>query len=78
MLEKLNQIKARWKSELSTIYGGELEINYLEGNYYACAFHNEPKGEYDSWIEEIKEFKCLGNDESIETECRKLGIPVCR
>ena len=77
MLEKLKNIKARWESELSTIYGGELEVNYLDGNYYACAFHNEPKDEYDSWIEEIKEFECLGNDESIETECCKLDIPVC-
>lgn len=77
MLEKLKEIKTRWESELSVIYGGELEINFLDGNYYACAFHNEPKNGCDSWIEKIKEFDCLGNDESIECECHKSGIPVC-
>ena len=74
----LEELKARWENELSTIYGGELEVDYLEGDYYACAFHNEPKNGCDYWIEEIKEVPCLGNDESIEAECRKLGIPVCR
>ena len=78
MLEKLKEIKNRWENELSSIYGGELEIDYLDGQYYACAFHNEPKGEYDSWVEQIKEFDCLGNDKSIETECKKLEISVCR
>lgn len=78
MLEKLKEIKTRWENELSIIYGGELEVDYLEGNYHVCVFHDEPKNGCDSWIEEIKEVACLGNDESIETECRKLGIPVCR
>lgn len=78
MLEKLKEIKARWENELSAIYGGELEVNYLDGNYYVCSFHNKPKDEYDSWIEELREFDCLGNDESIEAECHKLDIPVCR
>lgn len=78
MLEKLKEIKARWENELSAIHGGELEVNYLDGNYYACSFHNEPKDKCDSWIEELREFECLGNDESIEMECHKLGIPVCR
>lgn len=78
MLEKLREIKNRWENELSSIYGGELEIDYLDGQYYACAFHNEAKGEYDSWVEQIKEFGCFGNDKSIEVECKKLEIPVCR
>lgn len=77
MLEKLKEIITRWESELSAIYGGELEIDFLDGNYYACAFHNEPKGKCDSWIEKLKEFDCLGNDENIEMECHKLDIPVC-
>lgn len=78
MFQILKEMKERWDHELSSIYGGELEIDYIDGKYYACAFHNEPKEGYDSWIEQIKEFHCLGEDESIETECRKLGIAVCR
>ena len=78
MLEKLKEIKEKWENELLNIYGGELEINFLDGNYYACVFHNEPKGECDSWLERIREFDCLGNNVIIEEECHKLGIPVCR
>ena len=74
---KVKEIKNRWENELSAIYGGELEIDYMDGTYYACAFHNEPKNGCDSWVEQIKEFDCLGKDKMIETECRKLGIPVC-
>ena len=77
MFGKLKEIKNRWENELSTIYGGELEVDYMDGTYYACAFHNESKGEYDSSVEQIKEFDCLGEDKTIEVECRKLGIPVC-
>ena len=77
MYERLKAIKIEWEDTLFALYGGELEINFIDGNYYACAFHTEPKGEYDSWIEKIKEFDCLGNDENIERECHKLGIPVC-
>ena len=78
MLEKLKEIKEKWESELSTIYGGELEIDYLDGQYYACAFHDESKGEYDSWVDKIKEISPLGNNKSIEVACHTLGIPVCR
>lgn len=78
MLEQLKEIKTKWESELSAIYGGELEIDYLEGRYYACAFHDEPKGDCDSWIERIEELDFLGEDVSIEKECSKLGIPICR
>lgn len=77
-VKKLQELKNRWENELSAFYGGEMEIDCFDGKYYACAFHNEPKGEYDSWIEQIKEFDCLGEDNSIELECSKLGIPVCR
>lgn len=78
MFDKMLEIKNRWDKELSVIYHGELEVDYIDGLYYACSFHNEPKGEYDSWIEVIKEFNCLGGDKSVEAECKKLGIPVCR
>ena len=77
MFGKLKEIKNRWENELSVIYGGELEVDYMDGTYYACAFHNEPKNGYDSWVEQIKEFDCLGKDKMIETEYRKLGITVC-
>ena len=77
MFEKLKEIKNRWENELYAIYGGELEVDYMDGTYYACAFHNEPKNGCDSWVERIKEFDCLGEDKMIETECRKSGIPVC-
>ena len=59
-------------------YSTIADIDYIDDNYYACAFHNEPKEGYDSWVEPIKEFHCLGENESIEMECRKLGIAVCR
>ena len=78
MFVKLKEIKNRWENELSAIYGGELEVDYMDGTYYACAFHDEPKNGCDSWVEQIKEFDCLGKDEMIEAECRKLGISVCR
>lgn len=84
MHEKLLEIKEAWEHELSARYGGELEIDYFPpdkdddlNGYYACAFHNEPKGVYDSWVEKIREFECLGNDKSIIGECHKLNIPVC-
>lgn len=77
MFEILKEIKEKWDKELSSIYGGELEIDCFDGKYYACAFHNEPKGEYDSWVERIKEYDCLGKDKLIEAECNKLRIPVC-
>lgn len=78
MKKILKEIKEKWEKDLSVIYGGELEVDYLDDGYYACSFHNEPKNGYDSWVEQLKEFNCIGNDESVETECHKLGIQVCR
>lgn len=77
MYEKLKEIKMEWENNLCSIYKAELEVDYIDGAYYACAYHDEPRGGYDSWLEEIKEFSCLGNDKSIEIACHKLGIPVC-
>ena len=77
MYEKLKAIKKEWEDTLFSVYGGELEINFIDGDYYACAFHNKPKDNYDSWVEKIREIECLGNDESIEQECIKLDIPFC-
>lgn len=84
-LQFLKEIKSRWEKEFSMKYGGELELDYLDGNYYVCAFHNEPKVidtvQYDSWLEPIKEVECLGdrfgNSEEIEAACIQLGIPYC-
>lgn len=78
IFKTLTDFKNKWENELSAIYGGELEIDYLDGQYYACAFHNEPKDGCDSWLERINEFDCLGNNVTAEYACRKLGIPVCR
>lgn len=82
----LSEIKKKWHEELESAYGGELEVDYFSpdkqdtsvAGYYVCAFHNEPKGEFDSWVEKIREFECLGNDKNIEVDCARLGIPVCR
>ena len=76
MLEKLKEVKARWENELSTIYGGELEVDYLDGNYFACVFHNESKGEYDAWMHSMsptkgafsKVWKCNQPTRCIETK----------
>lgn len=86
MQTTLSKIKEKWSKELEAVYKGELEVDYFPkdtpdtsaAGYYVCAFHNDPKGEYDSWVEKIHEFGCLGNDQNIEKECAKLGIPVCR
>ena len=81
ILEKLKEIKKKWDDELSMKYGGELEINYVDGNYFAYAFHNTPKVindiEYDSWIERIKEFEALGKMSGLEEICNELGIAIC-
>lgn len=58
IMQKLMSMKEKWNQELSAVYGGELEVDYLPNDdqdelaagYYACAFHNEPKGDYDSWL----------------------------
>lgn len=81
MLQKLREIKRRWEDELSAKYGGELEVDYINGTYFVCAFHPEPKAiesvQYDNWIEKVKEFECLGNSKEIESYCSQLGIQVC-
>lgn len=82
-MKDLSKIKEKWDKELVAVYGGELEIDHfpfdqqLEPGYYACAFHNEPKEGYDSWVEIIKEIGFIGTDRKILSECMKLGIPVC-
>ena len=77
----IKNIIQKWNTELSKKYGGELEIDYENGKYYACAFHNESKivdgREYDSWVEKIKEFDCLGSSLKIEPICNQLNVPVC-
>lgn len=76
--EILSAVKERWENELSSIYGGELEINrFSDGNIYACAFHDQPKDGYDSSLTVIEEIECLGNDKLILDACKAMGIPVC-
>lgn len=74
----IKSMMQKWE-ELSPKYGGELEVDYEDGKYYACAFHNEPCGnpEYDSWVERIKEIDCLGSSPEIERICNQFKIPVC-
>lgn len=81
MNDIIMNIVNNWDRELSKKYGGELEIDYEDGKYYACAFHDEAKiidgKEYDSWIEKIKEIDCLGSSFEIEDMCSQHSIPVC-
>lgn len=77
----IRNIVELWKTQLASVYGGELEVDYRECAYYACAFHNDPKKIngvlYDNWVEPLKEIECLGTDSAIEHICSELGIPVC-
>lgn len=79
--DTIRNIVELWKTQLASVYGGGLEVDYREGAYYACAFHNDPKKIndvlYDNWIEPLKEIECLGTDSAIEHICSELGIPVC-
>ena len=79
--DTIKNIVELWKTQLASVYGGELEVDYREGVYYACAFHNDPKKIndvlHDNWVEPLKEIECLGTDSAIEYICSKLGIPVC-
>ena len=41
--DTIRNIVELWKTQLASVYGGELEVDYRECAYYACAFHNDPK-----------------------------------
>lgn len=81
--QKIRAVKKKWDEGLNEKYGGELEINLLDGEYCACAFHDEPKEVdglwYDNWIEKLAECEPIGtikDMESVGWACRTLNIEM--
>ena len=80
MLEKLKEIKDRWNKELRWKYKGDLEIIYMEDQYYACCYHDDAEidGMIYDWVENIIEFEGLGDSKEIEDLCKQLDIHVSK
>lgn len=86
MEETMKSIISLWEERFKKEYGGELEIDYIvpeeneniKEGYYACAYDSTPKEGFDGTVKIIKEIECLGQEDSIECICRKLGVPVLR
>lgn len=80
MLEKLKEIKDKWNKELKWKYKGDLEIIYIEDQYYAYVYHNDELEidgvNYDGWLDRIEEFEGLGDSKEIEELCKQLDIHV--
>jgi hypothetical protein len=91
MYNKIKTIKEKWKTELQYQYDGELEIDYLQDDFftedeqklgcnktgwYVCVYKDN--GNNTSNITILTEFGCIGTDyNNIKNVVEKLGIPIC-